>query len=192
MATASRARHDKTFADVLALGEDARVELIDGEIVPKAAPTFVHGRAQAATSGWLFDRFGGDNSTPPTWYFATEVDTELTPDRVVRPDVAGWRASRVAEAQLVGRPVLVIPDWICEVLSPSNRSHDLVTKVQFYHAARVPHYWVLDPDEHVLTVHRWTERGYLLALGAGRREKVSPEPFGVEVTVERLLGSWSR
>jgi hypothetical protein len=32
----------QTFADVLALGSDARVELLDGRIVPKAAPVLDH------------------------------------------------------------------------------------------------------------------------------------------------------
>jgi Uma2 family endonuclease len=39
-----------TVADWLAQPEDARLELIDGVLLPKAAPTFEHGRAQVGTS----------------------------------------------------------------------------------------------------------------------------------------------
>ena len=38
-----------TVADWLAQPEDARLELIDGELIPKALPTFEHGQAQVAT-----------------------------------------------------------------------------------------------------------------------------------------------
>jgi Uma2 family endonuclease len=136
--------------------------------------------------------FDSDERSPPGgigWWFAADVATELTPGRIVRPDIAGWRRDRVPTlAPLGGRPVLVIPDWTCELLSP-NRRHDLVTKVRFYHEARVPHYWVLDPDDRTLVVHRWSEHGYVIALTAGTGETVHAEPFEpIEVTVDRLLG----
>ena len=38
----------KTIADWMALPEDARIELIDGEFIEKAAPDFDHGRSQGA------------------------------------------------------------------------------------------------------------------------------------------------
>ncbi|HEY6179487.1 MAG TPA: hypothetical protein VIX73_33765 [Kofleriaceae bacterium] len=42
-----------TIADWLAQPDDARRELIDGELIEKAAPTFEHGRAQGHTVGAL-------------------------------------------------------------------------------------------------------------------------------------------
>jgi len=42
-------KREVTIAEWLAMPEDRRLELIDGELVKKAAPTFEHGLAQAGT-----------------------------------------------------------------------------------------------------------------------------------------------
>jgi Uma2 family endonuclease len=187
------ARTPQTFADVLALGDDARVELIDGVIVEKAAPVFEHGRAQwglAASLRHYGDLAHGDPpGGGPGWWFAPEVDIELAPLRVVRPDMAGWRRDRHPTIPARERPLRVVPEWVCEVLSASNRSHDVVTKVRFYAEARIAHYWMLDPEGRSLTVYRWTDRGYLLALAATADDLVRAEPFdAIEVKVATLLG----
>jgi Uma2 family endonuclease len=41
---------------------------------------------------------------------------------------------------------------VVEVLSMSNRGHDLVTKRHYYAVAGIPQYWIADPDERTLTV----------------------------------------
>ena len=105
-----------------------------------------------------------------------------------RPDVAGWRRSRSPQLP-VGRPVLLRPDWICEVLSDSNRANDMVRKLRRYHEAGVPHYWLLDPDSGTLNVFRHGPEGYTNVLVADRHQRVRAEPFEVmEVHVGALLG----
>lgn len=76
-----------------------------------------------------------------------------------------------------GCPVKVRPDWICEVISPINPSHDTVKKMNAYHAAEVPHYWLLDPRDQTLKVYRWQKDGYLQVLTAERGDRVRAEPF---------------
>ena len=73
----------------------------------------------------------------------------------------------------------VRPDWVCEVLSPSNASNDLGKKLNAYHRAGVPHYWIVDTEHETLVVYRSTGEGYVVALSAGRREVVRAEPFEV-------------
>lgn len=64
-----------TFADLAALGEDSRAEIIDGVIVEKASPSTEHGESQLALSGALVRRFqrrpGG--RWPGGWWFGTEM-----------------------------------------------------------------------------------------------------------------------
>lgn len=181
----------KTVEDWLALPSDARLELIDGEFVEKAAPTFEHGRAQGHTVGLLggpFDRRPGGPGGPGGWWIVTEVDI-LLEGRVYRPDIAGWRRER-ATGPFKERPVAVRPDWICEIVSDSNRTTDTVTKLRRYHQATVPHYWILDQVDGTLTVHRHTSDGYLVALRAIAGERVRAEPFdAVELQVSALLGA---
>jgi Uma2 family endonuclease len=60
---------------------------------------------------------------------------------------------------------------------PSNAKNDLVDKLRAYQRARVPHYWIIDPDLQVLTVYRYRSGTYEVALTAGREETVHAEPF---------------
>ena len=179
-----------TVDDWLAQPDDRRTELIDGELVEKALPTFAHGRAQGHTVGTLggaFDRKPGGPGGPGGWWLATEVDI-LLDGRGYRPDVAGWRRDRLP-APPGERPVTSRPDWLCEIVSEANRTVDTVTKLRRYHQAGVPHYWILDQMDRTLTVHRHTADGYLVVLRATAGERVRAEPFdAIEVDVAVLLG----
>jgi Uma2 family endonuclease len=71
----------------------------------------------------------------------------------VRPDVAGWRRERLPDPWDL-RPLDVVPDWICEVLSPSNVADDRVRKRRLYALHGVASYWLLDPLERTLEALR--------------------------------------
>ena len=179
-----------TFADLAALGDDVVAEIIAGEIVAKASPTMEHGSAQTALGGYLHRRFnrrpGG--RWPGGRWIATEVDVEYEAHEVYRHDVVGWRRERVGERPS-GRPVRIRPDWVCEILSPSNEKRDLVDKMQALHRHGVGHYWILNPEEKVLVVHRHQTDGYLVALTASSGDTVRAEPFSdVDLRVGLLFG----
>ncbi|WP_437652800.1 Uma2 family endonuclease [Sorangium sp. So ce1182] len=191
MPTAAQKPGPATAADLLAIPEEQRFhEIIDGELVQKAVPSFEHGDAQSAIVAHVklpFQRRPGGR-WPGGWWFATEVEVELAPDQVYRPDVVGWRQERSPERPS-GSPVRLRPDWVCEVLSPSNARHDTVKKMRAYQRCQLPHYWIVDPREETLTVYRWTPEGYLVALRAERGERVRAEPFGaIELQVGVLFG----
>jgi Uma2 family endonuclease len=191
MASTARDRHgDKTIEDWRALPEDHRFELIDGELVEKALPTFEHGRSQrrtGSTIGDAFDRRPGGPSRPGGWWIATEVDIVLD-GRIFRPDLLGWRRDRVPTPPRE-RPVAARPDWICEIVSDTNRATDTITKVRRYHQGGVPHYWLLDHADRTLTVYRHTADGYLVALRAEASETIRAEPFdAIELHVGGLFG----
>lgn len=169
-------RKPATLADLLALPADVAAEIVAGELVEKAAPTFEHSGAQAQLTGQLIVRFGG----PPGsgwggWWLGTEAEVEYG-DEIFRHDIAGWRQDRVPRRPS-GRPVRDRPDWVCEILSPSNASTDTVRKLRTLHRYEVPHYWLVDPDRRTLTVLRWKREGYLTALTAEAGEVVRAEPF---------------
>jgi len=86
-------------------------------------------------------------------------------------------AATVSPKRPSGRPVSIRPDWVCELVSPSNAKHDRVDKFQVLHRNGVPHYWIADPLDHVLTVHRWHESGYLVVLAATAGDTIRAEPF---------------
>ncbi|MBM4366664.1 MAG: Uma2 family endonuclease [Deltaproteobacteria bacterium] len=180
-----------TWGDLDALGPDARSELIDGVIVEKAAGEGEHGTVQSGVNGLLFPSFSrrGGGGQPGGWWFQTETDIAFGDLLRLRPDIAGWRRERVPENPR-GFPVREIPDWVCEVLSTSTAHRDLGRKREVYHAAKVGHYWLVDPQARVLTVLRWAPDGYLVAQAAGQAEAIRAEPFeAVRLFVGVLFGA---
>ncbi len=188
MSAASRGH--KTLADLLAIDEADRYhELLDGELWRKMEPSFGHGDAQGGVVLHVrgpFQRPRGPDGGG--WWIVTEVEVELGPRDVPRPDIAGWRRERMPEKP-TEFPVRLRPDWVCEVVSPKHASNDTVKKVRAYHRAEIPHYWLLDLRDSTLTVLRWSTEGYVVALKAERHERVRAEPFEViEVSVASLFG----
>lgn len=187
-----RARRRSTVADWLAQPEEKGAEFISGQIVYKALPSPEHGRAQCKLGELLgpFDCRPGGATRPGGWWVATEVDMMLGGEGV-RPDLLGWRRDRVLSLPQArpGGAVTERPDWIAEVRSSSTASRDLGDKLTLYHAAGVPHYWVVDPQNRTLLVYRWLPDGYVVALGAGSDKAVRAEPFeALELRVGLLFG----
>lgn len=180
-----------TIEDLYAIPEATRChELIGGEIIEKAAPSGEHGTAQGGIMGTLWSPFqrNAGGSAPGGWWLQTETDLLLESGDIIRPDVVGWRRERCPQRP-TGVPVSVCPDWICEVLSPSNANHDTVTKLRLYHQHQVGHYWLVDPRDTTLTVMRWSADGYVTRMRAERSETVRAEPFeAIELAVGRLFG----
>ncbi len=175
----------------MALDEGRRFhEVIGGVLVHKATPSGEHGGAQAALTGSIFGPFNrrSGGRFPGGWWFETEVEVEFETHEVYRPDVLGWRRERVPERP-AGSPVRVRPDWVCEILSPSNARDDQVTKFDAYQRCGVGHYWIVDPVLETLRVHRWTPGGYLVVLNAQRGQHVRAEPFeAIELQLGVLFG----
>lgn len=190
MSAASKPEPKASAETLIALG-DAPFEVHDGELVRKAEPSAEHGDAQAGLAEAIRGRFHGPPNGPKGpggWWILTEVDVELAPPDVYRPDLCGWRRDRVLERP-TGRPVRIRPDWVCEILSPANARIDLVKKLDGYRRSGVPHYWIVDPTTETLTVHRLTPDGYLIALRAERGQTARAEPFeAIEIRVGTLFG----
>lgn len=178
-----------TIADLLAIPEEhRRHEIIDGVLVEKEAASGRHGGAQNRLCQRLspYDRRPGGR-WPGGWWFATEVEIQFADTQVFRPDIAGWRRERMA-ALPADVPVMLRPDWICEILS-TNKRNDLIKKKRAYHRHQFGHYWLVDPVEETLAVYRWMVDGYIEVLIADRDERVRAEPFdGIELKVASLFG----
>jgi Uma2 family endonuclease len=141
-----------TYADLVALPEDVKAEVLGGELVTQPGPTFGHQRAQARMSRYLGGFFDDDDQGPGDWYIVVDIDVRFTAHDIVRPDVVGWRRQRLAgDRQRL--PIDVVPDWICEILSPSSTKRDRLHKFQLYARHGVPHYWLVDPVARLLEAY---------------------------------------
>ncbi len=184
------ARRLATAEDLRLLDPAVRAEVVAGEVVEKATPSAEHADAQLGLGTALrgpFHRRGGGGA-PGGWWILVECEIELEAHEVYRPDLSGWRRDRVPERPS-GLPVRLRPDWVCEVLSPTTADRDLGEKMQALHRNGVPHYWIVDPLNRVLTVYRWAPDGYLAVRSAGPGDRIRAEPFdAVPLQVGLLFG----
>lgn len=177
-----------TLADLLARGDADRLEILDGELVEKAAPSWGHSLTEnnlAVSLGPFKGPPGGRG--PGGWWLLSEIHVGSPSGEIYCHDTAGWRRDRVPERPTEW-PVRLRPDWVCEILSPRHERADLVVKPRVLHAAAVPHYWILEPDERILLVHRWSPDGYVVTQRAAAGETVRAEPFdALELRVAALF-----
>ena len=86
----------------------------------------------------------------------------LGPHDIVRPDLAGWRRHRLPDPG-DRRPIDVVPDWVCEILSPSTSRRDRVTKRNLYAEHGIPSYWIIDADTRTLEAFELSDKRWVLA-----------------------------
>lgn len=154
----------------------ARVELIGGEVVVHAAPGLAHAFGAAAIGADLYQAYQRGRGGPGGWWILPEVDVELAPSHAYRPDIAGWRVERVPRI-LPERPVRIVPDFVCEVLSPTNAEWDIGPKRAGYERAGVRWYWILDPIDQRLEALELDGGRYVTSGVVTREAPGSLRPF---------------
>jgi Uma2 family endonuclease len=76
---------------------------------------------------------------------------------------------------LTQRGIEGAPDLLIEVLSPSNRGHDLLTKRALYARAGVREYWLVDPEVRTIEILTLDRDAFHLAVAAsGDESPISP------------------
>ena len=177
-----------TYESLLALPEDVKAEIVGGLVQLLPAPRPRHSKIQGALRAFVGKPFDDDDGFggPGGWWIFLEVDVQLSPHDILRPDLTGFRRTRLSD--LDERPFTVIPDWVCEVLSPSTARNDRVAKRRLYAQHGVKHYWLVDPETRTLEALELRE-GVWLEVGVYDEESVVRiRPFeDIELPVGRLF-----
>ncbi len=176
-----------TWADLEALPEGVRGELIQGVLHALPRPRFAHQRAGTFIAGELHGPYWQGRGGPGGWLFVSEPGLafpELDVQEIV-PDLAGWRRDRVP--RLPESPITIVPDWVCEILSPSTRRHDQRVKRPLYAQAGVRWMWLVDVDARTVVASR-NEGGRWVEVGVwADTEAMRAEPFeSHEITLAEL------
>lgn len=181
-----------TLEDFLAIPKAERFhEILDGGLVRKAMPSGLHGVVQRRLGG-LLGSYDEGNSGPGGqsggWWIMSEVEIQLEGrSQLVRPDIAGWRIDRMPEVPDTF-PLTLRPDWVCEVVSPSDPARDTVIKFRDYARAGIPHYWMVDLAAQLVTCLRLSGEHYLVDVEASQSERFCAEPFlNAEISVAQLF-----
>lgn len=128
-----------TYADYQRLPDDGRrYEVLDGEVVVSASAGSPHQAIQIALAAELYLRI----QRPGLGRAFTDLDCELTPHDIVRPDllvVLPEHCGRILPTHVRGTPDLAI-----EILSPGTAQRDRGDKLRRYEAAGTPEVWLVD------------------------------------------------
>ena len=163
------------------LEEDARVELLDGQIIPMAPIGPEH--------HWILDEL---NETfvaqlvaqPQRGRFKVGPGRSLPirPHDVPEPDLVLYRTGIGRRKHLTAADVLLVIE-----IADSSLTRDLGYKADLYRRANVPQYWVVDVRHQCLRV--FTLSGDRYETTVVREGRVSPQALpGVEIDVGALLG----
>lgn len=170
------AKKKATYEDLYSLPENMLGEIIAGELIATPRPS----RRHASTTTLLTSRlvppyYFGDSGGPGGWIILLEPELELGANILV-PDLAGWREARFIweEEQ---NPISVIPDWVCEVLSPQTARLDRVKKMPQYAEHGVRFLWLVDPNLLTLEAYRLENSRWTLLGSYAENDRVRAEPF---------------
>lgn len=138
-----------TVADIEALPEGERAELIDGEMFMMASPTLTHQDILVGLSSKIWNYIEEHKGkckilpAPIAVYIKDDIHNYVEPDISVICD-----KEKLDEKGCHGAP-----DWVIEIVSPSSRHMDYVRKLSLYEEAGVREYWIVDPEQRNVTVH---------------------------------------
>jgi Uma2 family endonuclease len=157
------------------LEEDARVELLDGQLIPMAPIGPEHHwileELNEAFMRQLDERFrvGPGRSLP------------IRPHDVPEPDLVLYRPGIGRRQHVNTADVLLVIE-----IADSTLSHDLGYKVDLYRRAKIPEYWVVDVRHQCLRV--FTLAGDRYETTVVRESRLSPQALpGVAIDVTALL-----
>ncbi|RKG64703.1 Uma2 family endonuclease [Corallococcus sp. CA054B] len=161
-------------------------EILDGELVASPRLSVAPARAAFMMGVELGERLDPRRGGNGRWCFLRAPELHLGEDILV-PDLAGWRRERVAAPPEPGAAFFtLVPDWVCEVLTPATTALDRARKLPLYARAGVSYVWLVDPVARTLEVYQRLKRGWLLTASHEDDALVRAEPF---TSVSLELGS---
>jgi Uma2 family endonuclease len=182
----ARPTADELRAALDALATGQKGEIVDGELHVQPRPRAAHAHA-GFSLGRRLARFyeDGDDGGTGGWILLVEPGIELPDAAEIAPDLAGWRRERLAWDG--DAPIRVVPDWVCEVLSPSNALYDRRVKFPFYARVGVAWLWVVDPRDRTVEIRRLDAGLWTIVATFADTEPLRAPPFEeVEIPLDRL------
>lgn len=146
------------------LPEGLTGEILNSQLHTQPRPTGLHALVESNLQIEVGGPFGKGRGGPGGWWIIVEPELHFIRDaEVVVPDIAGWRRERMPQMP-EGHRFEIVPDWVCEVLSPSTESKDREIKMPIYARHGVTHVWLVDPrrrtvEAFALNAGEWASLG---------------------------------
>lgn len=145
-------QRDYTYKDYISWSEDSQIEIIDGTLYIQAAPSRLHqevlSELHRQIANFLFDKNCKVYPTPFSVTFDFGEAKKQDIKNVVEPDLSiVCDLEKLDEHGCKGSP-----DMIIEVISPSTARVDKIEKFNLYEKAQVKEYWIVEPQEKIVSV----------------------------------------
>ena len=167
-----------SYQDVLDAPDGMRAEILDGVLVMQARPMPRHDHVDGALGTFIQAPFQFGRGGPGGWWIIREPELHFgDPNfRTLTPDLAGWRKERMPVIRPDER-YDVVPDWVCEILSPSTARSDRMKKMPIYADVGVKHLWLADPANRSLETYELENGRWVLLATYGEEGEVAIPPF---------------
>lgn len=138
-----------TLEQYEALPEDNRAEVFDGVVYNIASPSQEHQTISMELSTILNTYIKSREGSCRVFHAPFDVKLNDTPLTIVQPDIM----IICDKDKLDGKRCNGAPDFIIEIVSPSNPADDYIRKPFYYKNAGVREYWIVDPRRKIVTVN---------------------------------------
>ena len=138
-----------TLEQYESLPENTRVEVFDGIIYDMASPSEIHQTISTELTTILNTYIKSKKGPCKVFHAPFDVKLSDTPLTIVQPDLM----IVCDRDKLDGKRCNGAPDFIIEIISPSNPADDYIRKLYYYKNAGVREYWIVDPRRKTVTVN---------------------------------------
>ena len=172
------ASHIETlYNSLLALPDGYRGEIIGGRLYTSPRPAAKHVMVGSVLGADLLNPFQRGQGGPGGWWILDEPEVHFVRNiEVVVPDLAGWKRERMPSLPDDHR-FEVIPDWVCEILSPGTGTYDREVKMPAYADHGVRWLWLIDPSVPHLQVYENSDSSWKLKNEFKANATISAPPF---------------
>lgn len=142
-----------TLEEYEQLPADTRAEVFDGILYNMSSPSQIHQSLSMELSTMLNLYLKSKKSSCKVFYAPFDVKLSEQPLTIVQPDIMIICDTN----KLDGKRCNGAPDFIIEIVSPTNPSDDYIRKLYYYENTSVREYWIVDPRRKIVTVHFFEE-----------------------------------
>ena len=150
MGSTARKLQTMTLAEYESLPKEERVEVIRGFVYNMAGPSLGHQRISGQIFTQISNHINKKKGSCEVYAAPTDVRLKKNPLTIVQPDIFVVCNPRKTEN---GKRCEGAPDWIIEIISPSNPEHDYLTKLNLYKEAGVREFWIVDAEKERVFVY---------------------------------------
>ena len=131
------------------LPENRRVEVFENVVYDMASPSQIHQTLSMELSNIIYNYIKNKKGLCQVFHAPFDVKLSDKPFTIVQPDIM----VSCDKDKLDGKRCNGAPDFIIEIVSPSNPADDYIRKLYYYKNYGEREYWVVDPRRKTVTVN---------------------------------------